>query len=212
MVSIHRPLGYGPSTLPLRHSASPEPCLPLPSRQPDAAGHCWPSLLPFLSARPPPPHKIDPLTNSSPFGVCSTAPGPGLALLPHLPLTALHSPLPFDTHAPPAPDQRTPAGTLLPWAFLGMRAPEIHPHILTPAALPTHTALLPARWRTAPAWQFTPLLAKEGHGLPLPGTANRKNSPLVAVQILVPQLNAAPGFSEVKALSSGHLVPSRLSS
>src|SRR4029434_9957169 len=45
MVSIHRPLGYGPSTLPLRHSALPYCSLAVGSRALIAEIHCGKTAL-----------------------------------------------------------------------------------------------------------------------------------------------------------------------
>ena len=106
----------------------PQPGLTLP-------GHCWLSLPPFLSAWPPPPHKTDSPKNSSPLGMRSTAPGPGLALLPRLPHTALHGHLPFDHPSWRCMCSRRPGRRLQPWALLGTGAPEIqrHPDGCSPA-------------------------------------------------------------------------------
>lgn len=126
MVSIHRPLGYGPSTLPLRHSALPQTCCPHLAqpclRCPEPNPQQWGTCLPALQA---------PTT-------CSPHSSPGPPPCPQITL-------PRDAAAPPHRQRPAPACAALPRRAGLLRLPV--------AAQPS---LLPDRCRTLPTAGLRP--------------------------------------------------------
>lgn len=115
------------------------------------------------------------------------------------------------TNAAAAPAQGSPGGSLQPWAFLHMRAPEIQTH--PDACSPAHKSSgAPSTLRdcTCPTLQFF-----AGHGgtrLAFAWNCQRQEFSSWSCADSVPQLNGAHGHCQVKAQSSRHFVLSTLSS